>query len=145
MSKKSFEDAEELIQLGQSKTDYPTKPEEAKLEWFPNPYPKNNYTIEFQCPEFTSVCPKTHQPDFANIKIEYVANKRCLESKSLKLYLFSYRNTGMFHERIVNTILNDLVKILKPRWMKVIGIMNARGGIGINVQSWYCTRGGFRG
>lgn len=99
------------------------------LETFENPYSQRDYTIDFVCPEFTCVCPKTGQPDFATIKISYIPDKLCVELKSLKLYLWSYRNEGAFHEKVTNTILDDLVKATNPRYMKIIGDFYVRGGI----------------
>ena len=98
-----------------------------------------DYTIEFDCPEFTSVCPITRQPDFAKIKIAYIPDQLCIESKSLKLYLAAFRNVGMFHEEITNRILEDLVAACEPRWMRVIGTMNARGGISIRVTATHAA------
>lgn len=98
------------------------------LESFPNPEAKP-YLIEFDCPEFTCVCPKTGQPDFATIKIAYVPSKLCVELKSLKLYLWSFRNEGHFHEKVTNDICTDLQKLLKPKYIKVIGDFYVRGGI----------------
>jgi 7-cyano-7-deazaguanine reductase len=106
----------------------PTKPSK-KLEVFPNPEPGRNYQISFECPEFTCVCPKTGQPDFATIRIKYIPDKKCVELKSLKLYLWSYRNEGAFHEKVTNQILNDLVQALAPRFMSVVGDFYVRGGI----------------
>ena len=100
----------DLTILGSSKQSYPSSPDHARLETFQNRYPLRNYVIRFDCPEFTSVCPITGQPDFAQITIIYVPNAKCIESKSLKLYLFSYRNTGMFHEEITNRVLDDIVE-----------------------------------
>jgi 7-cyano-7-deazaguanine reductase len=100
-----------------------------KLETFLNPNPKRDYEIQFECPEFTCLCPKTGQPDFATIRINYIPNKLCVELKSLKLYLWSYRNEGAFHEAVTNKILDDLVQVLKPRMMKVVGDFYVRGGI----------------
>ena len=99
------------------------------LETFPNPEPKRNFEIRLECPEFTCICPRTGQPDFATIKVTYVPDKLCVELKSLKLYLWSYRNEGAFHEKVTNQILNDLVKAVKPRYMEVIGDFFIRGGI----------------
>src|SRR5436309_6075681 len=99
------------------------------LEIFPNAFPKRNYLIVHKANEFTSVCPKTGQPDFGIITISYIADKKCVELKSLKHYLQSYRNEGIFYENVINRILEDLVKILKPRWMEVIGEFSVRGGI----------------
>jgi 7-cyano-7-deazaguanine reductase len=99
------------------------------LETFPNPRPGRDYTIRFDCPEFTCVCPMTGQPDFATIFIEYVPDRLCVELKSLKLYLWSYRNEGAFHEAVTNKILDDLVTALKPRRLRVTGDFLVRGGI----------------
>jgi 7-cyano-7-deazaguanine reductase len=98
------------------------------LETFPNPRPGRDYQIKFVFPEFTSVCPVTGQPDFATISIEYTPAKLCIEMKSLKLYFFSFRNKGIFYEAVINTILDDLVAILKPRRMTVTGDFAVRGG-----------------
>lgn len=106
----------------------PTKPAK-KLEAFPNPAQGRAYTIEFTCPEFTCLCPRTGQPDFATVTIRYVPGRTCVELKSLKLYLWSFRNEGHFHEAVTNRILDDLVKLLKPRWMEVTGDFFVRGGI----------------
>ena len=101
----------------------------AEIEIFPNPHPGRDYVIKHVAPEFTSVCPKTGQPDFATIEIEYVADQLCIELKSLKFYLQSYRNEGIFYEDAVNVILDDLSAACKPRWMKVTGKFAPRGGI----------------
>ena len=98
------------------------------LEAFSNPAPQRDYTIQFAFPEFTSVCPVTGQPDFATITVRYVPDERCVEMKSLKLYFFSYRNKGIFYEAVTNTILDDLVAVLKPRRMTVVGDFAVRGG-----------------
>ena len=100
-----------------------------KLETFDNPHPDRNYVIRFDCPEFTCVCPNTGQPDFATIRIQYVPNKLCVELKSLKLYLWSYRDEGAFHEDVTNKILADLVAATRPRWMHIEGDFLVRGGI----------------
>ena len=99
------------------------------LETFDNPRPERDYEIEIRCPEFTSVCPKTGQPDFGVLTIRYVPGATCLELKSLKLYLFEYRNRGIFYEAAVNTILDDLVAAVAPRSMELVGDFTARGGI----------------
>ena len=99
------------------------------LETFPNPEPGRDYVIEFHCPEFTCVCPKTGQPDFAEFRITYVPDATCVELKSLKLYLWSYRDQGHFHEAVTNQILDDLVDACKPRLMEVKGEWFVRGGI----------------
>lgn len=98
------------------------------LDAFPNPRPQRDYEIQFIFPEFTSVCPVTGQPDFATITITYVPDKLCIEMKSLKLYFFAYRNKGIFYEAVVNTIMDDLVAVLKPRKMTVVGDFAVRGG-----------------
>jgi len=99
------------------------------LETFENQFSQRDYRIEIGCPEFTSVCPKTGQPDFGTLTITYMPDQKCIELKSLKFYLQSYRNEGIFYENITNTILDDLVGALSPRWMKVQADFNARGGI----------------
>jgi 7-cyano-7-deazaguanine reductase len=99
------------------------------LETFPNPRPDRNYQIRFECPEFTCLCPRTGQPDFATIHIEYVPQSTCVELKSLKLYLWSFRQEGAFHEAVTNQILDDLVKATQPRYMRVEGDFLVRGGI----------------
>ena len=119
--------------LGTTQQGMPTSPEQATLETFANPHPERDYQVTFDCPEFTSLCPVTRQPDFATIRIEYVPDRTCLESKSLKIYLFSFRNLGCFGEGIVNRILDDLVACCQPRRAKVIGHFTARGGIALTV------------
>ncbi|MFQ5655338.1 MAG: preQ(1) synthase [Planctomycetota bacterium] len=99
------------------------------LETFPNPKPQRDYRIDFECPELTCVCPLTGQPDFASIRIEYIPDEACIEMKSLKLYLWSFREEGHFHEALTNRILDDLVAACSPRWMRVTGSFNTRGGI----------------
>ena len=101
------------------------------LETFENKHQENDYWVQFNCPEFTSLCPITGQPDFAEIKIMYIPAKRMVESKSLKLYLFSFRNNGDFHEDCVNIIMKDLVKLMDPKYIEVIGLFTPRGGISI--------------
>ena len=101
------------------------------LETFENKHPNNDYWVQFNCPEFTSLCPITGQPDFAEIKIMYIPAMRMVESKSLKLYLFSFRNNGDFHEDCVNIIMKDLVKLMQPKYIEVIGLFTPRGGISI--------------
>ena len=119
----------------------PAALETAVLDRVPNPHSDALYLARFICPEFTSLCPITGQPDFARISITYIPDLNCLESKSLKLYLFSFRNSGMFHEEITNRILDDLVAACKPRWARVRGVMNARGGISIEVIAEYSKPG----
>ena len=114
----------------------PSEPSK-QLETFPNPNPGRDYEIEFACPEFTCLCPRTGQPDFATITIRYVPDQRILESKSLKLYLWSFRDEGHFHEHVTNVILDDLVAALDPIRCEVIGAFNVRGGISITVEAKY--------
>jgi|GEM_PF-158812 len=133
--KKSGAAFAELTLLNRNHTEYPASPDEARIETFRNENAHRNYLIEFDCPEFTSLCPVTGQPDFGHITIRYVANERCIESKALKLYLFSFRNFNTFHEAAVNRILTDLVKACAPRWMEVRGDFMPRGGIAIRVRA----------
>ena len=116
------------------------KKEVLQVETFPNPFPGRDYTIEMECPEFTCLCPKTGQPDFAFIEITYIPDKLCIELKSLKLYLWSFRQEGAFHEKVINDILNDLVKACKPRFMRVVGDFNVRGGIHTSVSAEYSKK-----
>ncbi len=127
--------SEGLTLLGGPRVAYPDSPDRAVLEAFPNQHPDRDYWIEFDCPEFTALCPITGQPDFGRISIRYVANRRCVESKSLKIYLFAFRNHGAFHEAVVNRILDDLVAAIAPRKLIVTGRFNPRGGIAITVQA----------
>ncbi len=99
------------------------------LEVFPNPQPKRDYTIRIRVPEFTCLCPKTGQPDFATLLLEYIPDRRCVELKSLKLYVWSYRDEGAFHEAVTNEILQDLVTATEPRYMRLTAEFNVRGGI----------------
>lgn len=127
-------DAKELqgvTLLGNKDTHYESDYNPKVLETFINKHPENEYLVTFNCPEFTSLCPKTGQPDFAKIVINYIPNERMVESKSLKLYLFSFRNHGDFHEDCVNIIKNDLVALMQPKYLEVIGIFMPRGGISI--------------
>jgi 7-cyano-7-deazaguanine reductase len=117
----------------------PTKPSKS-LETFENPRPERDYVIAFDCPEFTCLCPMTGQPDFARFKIEYVPDKLCVELKSLKLYLWSYRDEGAFHEAVTNRILDDLVAATQPRRMKIVGDWNVRGGIVTTVTAEYVKK-----
>jgi 7-cyano-7-deazaguanine reductase len=105
------------------------------LETFPNPRPGRDYEIAMECPEFTCVCPRTGQPDFATLRIRYVPAELCVELKSLKLYLWSFRDRGTFHEAVVNRILDDLVQALHPKTMTVVGDFNVRGGIHTTVTA----------
>ncbi|MBP3849933.1 MAG: NADPH-dependent 7-cyano-7-deazaguanine reductase QueF [Prevotella sp.] len=122
--------SDHLTQLGKD-TEYCSDYAPEVLETFENKHPDNDYWVQFNCPEFTSLCPITGQPDFAEIKIMYVPAERMVESKSLKLYLFSFRNHGDFHEDCVNIIMKDLVKLMQPKYIEVIGLFMPRGGISI--------------
>ena len=117
--------------LGASNTKYPTQYAPEVLETFVNKHPDNEYLVTFTCPEFTSLCPKTGQPDFAKIIINYIPREKMVESKSLKLYLFSFRNHGDFHEDCINIIMKDLRDLMDPRYIEVIGRFTPRGGISI--------------
>ena len=128
---------EGLKQLG-SKTKYSMDYAPEVLETFVNKHPDNDYFVKFNCPEFTSLCPITGQPDFATIYISYIPDKLMVESKSLKLYLFSFRNHGDFHEDCVNIIMKDLIKLMEPRYIEVWGKFTPRGGISIDP---YCNYG----
>lgn len=120
-----------LTLLGEHKTTYPTDYAPEMLETFENKHPENEYLVTLNCPEFTSLCPKTGQPDFAKIVISYIPRERMVESKSLKLYLFSFRNHGDFHEDCVNIIMKDLIGLMDPKYIEVVGIFSPRGGISI--------------
>ena len=124
-------DLDGLTLLGRDAT--PTK----KLETFPNHHPDRDYTITLHTEEFTCLCPATGQPDFAKVTIQYIPDRLILESKSLKLYLWSFRNEGVFHEHVTNVILDHLVETLVPRWCKVAADFAARGGISITVEAEY--------
>lgn len=117
--------------LGAAGVKYPTDYDPGILESFKNKHPDNEYVVTFNCPEFTSLCPKTGQPDFGRIIINYIPREDMVESKSLKLYLFSFRNHGDFHEDCVNIIMKDLIRLMNPRYIEVTGIFTPRGGISI--------------
>lgn len=125
------EEVKDCTLLGNQGVKYPTDYAPEVLETFINKHPGNEYLVTFNCPEFTSLCPITGQPDFARIIINYIPRERMVESKSLKLYLFSFRNHGDFHEDCVNVIMKDLVKLMDPRYIEVIGMFTPRGGISI--------------
>jgi 7-cyano-7-deazaguanine reductase len=108
-----------------------------QLETFENQFPDRDYQIEIIAPEFTSVCPRTGQPDFGTMTITYTPNKKCVELKSLKFYLQAFRNQGIFYEHVTNTILDDLVAVMEPRWIKVEAEFNARGGMTETVTAKY--------
>ena len=126
------QDLDSLSLLGSSHTEYPTDYDPTLLETFDNKHPGRHYLVSLVCPEFTSLCPKTGQPDFAKIIINYIPRVKMVESKSLKLYLFSFRNHGDFHEDCVNIILNDLRNLMDPLYIEVLGIFTPRGGIAIH-------------
>src|SRR3970282_2154128 len=118
----------------------PSKPNKT-FATFPNPSPGRDYLIHMQIPEFTCLCPMTGQPDFATLTLEYVADRRCVELKSLKLYIWSYRNEGAFHEAVNNRILEDLVRATRPRFMRLEARFNVRGGITTSVVAEHRKRG----
>lgn len=128
----------DLTLLGSQNNSYPDDYAPEVLETFVNKHQENEYFVKFNCPEFTSLCPITGQPDFATIYISYVPDVRMVESKSLKLYLFSFRNHGDFHEDCINIIMKDLIKIMDPRYIEVWGKFTPRGGISIDP---YCNYG----
>ena len=132
------DEMKDLTLLGNKKASVVTDYAPELLESFPNKHPENDYFVKFNCPEFTSLCPMTGQPDFATIYISYIPDKRMVESKSLKLYLFSFRNHGDFHEDCVNIIMKDLIKLMDPKYIEVQGIFTPRGGISIDP---YCNYG----
>ena len=124
-------DVKALKTLGQP-TAVPTTYDPSVLETFANRHPGRDYWVTFTAPEFTTLCPKTGQPDFATLTIRYIPAKRLVESKSLKLYLFGFRNHGDFHEDVVNVIYDDLTRLMKPKYLEVVGKFAARGGISID-------------
>ena len=129
---------ENLTKLGSAKTTYSMYYDPSVLESFNNKHPQNDYFVKFNCPEFTSLCPITGQPDFANIIISYIPDQKLVESKSLKLYLFSFRNHGDFHEDVVNIIMKDLIQLMDPKYIEVWGKFLPRGGLSIDP---YCNYG----
>ncbi len=131
-------DKEGMTLLGNKHVSYPSEYDASLLETFENKHPGRDYFVKFNCPEFTSLCPITGQPDFAAIYISYVPDIRMVESKSLKLYLFSFRNHGAFHEDCVNIIMEDLIRLMDPRYIEVTGKFLPRGGISIDP---YCNYG----
>ncbi len=138
MSGRSAEETKGISLLGNQGTKYPDNYAPEVLETFINKHMDNDYFVKFNCPEFTSLCPITGQPDFATITISYIPNVRMVESKSLKLYLFSFRNHGDFHEDCVNIIMKDLIKLMDPKYIEVWGKFTPRGGISIDP---YCNYG----
>ena len=138
IEEKAMREKENLTLLGNQQTEYRMDYDPSVLEAFQNKHPENDYFVKFNCPEFTSLCPITGQPDFATITISYVPDERLVESKSLKLYLFSFRNHGDFHEDVINIIMKDLVKLLEPKYIEVWGKFLPRGGLSIDP---YCNYG----
>ena len=138
MSGRNEHELQGVSLLGKQNTQYPNNYDPAILECFSNKHPENDYFVKFDCPEFTSLCPMTGQPDFATIYISYVPDKKLVESKSLKLYLFSFRNHGDYHEDCVNIIMKDLIRLLEPKYIEVWGKFTPRGGICIDP---YCNYG----
>ena len=138
MSGRSLSETEGISLLGNQGTKYPDNYAPEVLETFINKHMNNDYFVKFNCPEFTSLCPITGQPDFATITISYIPDERMVESKSLKLYLFSFRNHGDFHEDCVNIIMKDLIKLMEPKYIEVWGKFTPRGGISIDP---YCNYG----
>ena len=134
--KRAKSKADGLTLLGRSERHLPESPTEARLETFPNPT-RRNYQIHFETDDFTCLCPVTGQPDFGRITIDYVPNRSCVESKSLKFYLGSYRNERAFNEAVTNRILNDFVKACVPRAAVVVAQFSARGGIALTVKAEY--------
>ena len=132
------EEEKSITKLGSQNNEYPDHYAPEQLETFENKHPGNDYFVKFNCPEVTSLCPITGQPDFATITISYIPDMRMVESKSLKLYLFSFRNHGDFHEDCVNIIMKDLVKLMDPKYIEVWGKFTPRGGISIDP---YCNYG----
>ena len=136
----------ELTLLGNKKTEYRTDYDPSVLETFENKHPDRDYMVTFRCPEFTTLCPITGQPDFATLYINYIPNERMVESKSLKLYLFSFRNHGDFHEDVVNIIMKDLVALMDPKYIEVRGMFYPRGGISIYPYvNWANPKFGYAG
>ncbi len=132
---------EEGLQALGKKTEYSQNYAPEVLESFENQHPDNDYWVRFNCPEFTTLCPITGQPDFGEIRIGYIPDERLVESKSLKLYLFSFRNHGDFHEDCVNIIMKDLIKLLNPKYIEVTGFFVPRGGISIYPYANYGRKG----
>ena len=135
---RSKEEVKDLSLLGNQQVSYSSNYNPDILETFDNKHPNHDYFVKFNCPEFTSLCPITGQPDFATITISYVPDIKMVESKSLKLYLFSFRNHGDFHEDCINIIMEDLLKVMNPKYIEVWGKFTPRGGISIDP---YCNYG----
>ncbi|PPA68880.1 preQ(1) synthase [Jeotgalibacillus proteolyticus] len=137
MSGRSDKELEGVSLLGNQGTEYSFNYAPQVLESFDNKHAGRDYFVKFNCPEFTSLCPKTNQPDFATIYISYIPDQKMVESKSLKLYLFSFRNHGDFHEDCMNIIMNDLIELMHPRYIEVWGKFTPRGGISIDPYTNY--------
>ena len=132
MSSRNAQELDGLTLLGNQNTQYPNEYQPSVLEAVPNLHAARDYFVKFNCPEFTSLCPLTGQPDFATIYIRYIPDIQMVESKSLKLYLFSFRNHGDFHEDCVNIIMKDLIALMQPKYIEVFGEFTPRGGIAIH-------------
>ncbi|MCY7507935.1 preQ(1) synthase [Bacillus safensis] len=137
MTTRKPEELEGVTLLGNQGTNYLFDYAPQVLETFPNKHTNRDYFVKFNCPEFTSLCPQTGQPDFATVYISYIPNEIMVESKSLKLYLFSFRNHGDFHEDCMNIIMNDLIELMDPRYIEVWGKFTPRGGISIDPYTNY--------
>ncbi|MBR3381254.1 MAG: NADPH-dependent 7-cyano-7-deazaguanine reductase QueF [Bacillus sp. (in: Bacteria)] len=137
MTTRKPEEIEGVTLLGNQGTNYLFDYAPQVLETFPNKHTNRDYFVKFNCPEFTSLCPQTGQPDFATVYISYIPNEIMVESKSLKLYLFSFRNHGDFHEDCMNIIMNDLIELMDPRYIEVWGKFTPRGGISIDPYTNY--------
>ena len=137
MSGRTRQETDGLTLLGNQKTVYKSTYCPEVLETFINKHPENDYFVKFNCPEFTSLCPITGQPDFATVTISYVPDTRMVESKSLKLYLYGFRNHGDFHEDCINTIMKDLIQLMDPKYIEVWGKFTPRGGISIDPYANY--------
>ncbi len=140
MKRPSSKPYDGLTLLGNSVASLPAGPDQARLEIFPNPRPRRPYRIRIDCPDFTSLCPVTGQPDFAEVVLEYIPGAKCLETKSLKLYFASFRNTRAFNEDVINRILDALVAACRPRWMRLEGRFAPRGGLALTVVAEHPTK-----
>lgn len=141
MAGRKNEELKDITLLGNQGTKYNYSYDPNILEVFDNKHPNNDYFVKFNCPEFTSLCPITGQPDFATIYISYIPGEKMVESKSLKLYLFSFRNHGDFHEDCMNIIMKDLIQLMDPKYIEVWGKFTPRGGISIDPYCNYGRRG----
>lgn len=140
-TQRTVNEMKDISLLGNQKVGYSYEYQPEVLECFDNKHQENDYWVKFNCPEFTSLCPMTGQPDFATIYISYIPDKKMVESKSLKLYLVSFRNRGDFHEDVVNIIMKDLIKLMNPRYIEVWGKFLPRGGISIDPYANYGMAG----